>query len=264
MKRTDMAVEFGIDARETSGSEFLRRTVVEVDKAFSDETGKAPGRYITVETSYVRSGQKSGFSKVANEIGEAIRSLITAEDCLIVGLGNPDMTADSLGKRVLDRVLITRHMQTGRDLPSVGGICPNVLGVTGIESYDIVKGVTDRIRPGCVIAVDSLAGATVGRLASAFQVSDAGITPGSGVSNHRARLDKKSLGCPVLSVGVPLVVYASTLIEDATQGTAEFDPLIGSLIVTPKDIDLYVSDCADIIARALNLAFYGDDFADLF
>ncbi len=263
MKRTDMAVEFGLNASDTDGNDFLKRTVVDVNKAFSEKTGKAQGRYITVETSYVRAGQKTGFSKVAKEIARSITELTDARDCLIVGLGNPDMTADSLGKRVLDRVLITRHLSAGKDVPVLGGICPNVLGVTGIESYDIVKGVADRIKPGCVIAVDSLAGATVGRIASAFQISDAGITPGSGVSNHRARLDKKSLGCQVLSLGVPLVVYASTLIEDATNGSADYDPEIGSLIVTPKDIDLYVSSCADIIARAVNLAFFGDEFADM-
>ena len=256
-----MAVEFGFKIHQTEIGESLKRTVVDVDKALSEKTGRAKGRYITVETTAVREGNRAGFLAVSEEIAKAIGTLTQAQSALIVGLGNPDMTADALGKYVLDRIMITRHLGYGKDLPALSGVCPNVLGVTGIESYDIVKGVTERVKPDCVIAVDSLAGATVGRIAAAFQISDAGITPGSGVSNHRERLDRKSLGCAVLSLGVPLVVYASTIIEDAYGGKAEeYDPKIASMIVTPKDIDLYVADCASIIARAVNLAFFGTDF----
>jgi len=261
MKRTDMAIEFGCKARRQERRGSLQRTVVDIDRALSEKTGRAQGRYITLETSCVREGNRPAFLAVSEEIAKAIGALTKGHNVLVVGLGNPAMTADALGKSVLDRIMITRHLDYGHKIPALSAVCPNVLGVTGIESYDIVKGVTERVKPDCVIAVDSLAGAAVSRIASAFQVSNAGITPGSGVSNHRERLDKKTLGCTVISLGVPLVVYASTIIEDAFGGKAEeYDAGIGAMIVTPKDIDLYVADCAEIIARSINLAFFGTDF----
>jgi spore protease len=138
---------------------------------------------------------------------------------------------------------------------------PSVLGITGIESYDIIKGVVDRTRPSCIVAVDSLASAAAGRLATAFQVSDAGITPGSGVGNRRLTLDKSSLGCPVYSIGVPLVVFVTTIVEeifDARECERAQTKLrdIADLIVTPKDIDILVAECAQIIALALNMAVH--------
>ena len=259
--RTDLAIEFAKDIRSDYENDFLKRTYVQVDKDFSAQTGKAMGDYITLESCVVKKGMRPNFKAVAAELAKAIKELMQGKSVLIVGLGNPDITADSLGKRVLGRVMITRHLKLPPSALTVSGICPNVLGVTGIESFDIVKGVVMRTKPDCVLVVDSLAGAATTRIASAFQVSNAGITPGSGVSNHRARLDVKSLGCTVVSVGVPLVVYASTIIEDAYGGNADdYDREIANMIVTPKDIDLYVEDCAQIIASAINLAFFDTDF----
>jgi len=267
LKRTDIAIEFGLEISSDFEDDIVKRTSVIVDKDYSKKIGKAEGDYITIETSVVNEGNKPEFTRVASAIADAILELTKKNNILVVGLGNPDMTADSLGKRVLDRTMITRHLKKGKgsqNMASVCGIYPNVLGVTGIESFDVIKGVVDRVNPDCVLVVDSLAGATVGRIASAFQVSNAGITPGSGISNHRTRLDKKSLGIEVISIGVPLVVYASTIIQDAFEGKAqEFDPSIGNMVVTPKEIDLLVVDCAAIIARAINIAFFGSDFDGL-
>ncbi|MCL2822309.1 MAG: GPR endopeptidase [Firmicutes bacterium] len=138
---------------------------------------------------------------------------------LVVGLGNPALAADSLGVQVLKNLMVTRHFGE-KDIKNVGfktslcGISPNVSGITGIESFDIVKGVVDRIKPDLVVVVDSLASASVGRIGSAFQLCLGGITPGSGVGNSRVRLDFDSLGVRVISVGVPLVVYASTIVDE--------------------------------------------------
>jgi len=259
--RTDMAVEFGAKINTEFSDDIVKRTAVTVDEEFSKKIRKPVGNYITIETSTVKEGNRPEFNRVSQELAKSIKQLTKAKDILIVGLGNPDMTADSLGKRVLDNVMITRSMDYGKNLVVTSGIYPNVLGVTGIESFDIIKGTISRTKPECVIAIDSLASATVGRLVSAFQVSDAGITPGSGISNHRQRLDEKSLGRPVISIGVPLVVYATTIIEDAVgQKKKAFDSEIRNLVVTPKDIDLLVVDCASIIAKAINLAMFGDDF----
>ncbi len=258
MVRTDMAVEFMKNCKTRKINKMLSRTDVTVDAEMSVRLNKPQGKYITVETTAVKSGDKTEYGRVAREFGSAIRELVTGKSCLIAGLGNPNMTADALGKKVADRLMITRHLET--EEPSVSCVVPNVLGVTGIESFDIVKGVADRTRPDTVIVVDSLAGAQTNRLAAAFQVSSAGITPGSGVSNHRMRFDRETLGCNVVSVGVPLVVYASTIIADAVGGEKrDFGKEISSLVVTPKDIDLLVDDCAEIVARAVNYCFFGEE-----
>jgi len=260
--RTDMALEFGAKINTEFSDDIVKRTAVTVDEEFSKKIGKPVGNYITIETSTVKEGNREEFLRVSKEIAKTINQLTNKKDILVVALGNPDMTADSLGKRVLDKVMITRHMPIYKTLAITSGIYPNVLGVTGIESFDIIKGTVTRTKPECVIVIDSLASATVSRLASAFQLSDAGITPGSGISNHRRRLDAKSLGRPVISIGVPLVVYASTIINDAV-GAVTDRPLkseIENLVVTPKDIDLLVNDCADIIAKAINLALFGEEF----
>ena len=149
--------------------------------------------------------------------------------------------ADALGAEVCRDIFV----ESGR----VRTLCPGVAGNTGIESYDIVKGVADRIKPSAVIAVDSLAAASTARVCRVIQLCDAGITPGSGVSNHRERLSERTLGVPVVAIGVPLVVYASTIIRDAGGDEEGFE----SLIVTPKDIDLLVREAAAVVCRAINM-----------
>ncbi|MCL2847313.1 MAG: GPR endopeptidase [Firmicutes bacterium] len=266
MLRTDLALEFGLEISSELENDIVKQTSISITKELSKQIGKPEGDYITIETSAVLDGNKHEFTRVAEAIANAIKRMEPSDNTLIVGLGNPDMTADSLGKRVLRHVMITRHLNSGESdgIPRISGIYPNVLGVTGIESFDIIKGVASRSKPDSIIVIDSLAGATVGRIASAFQVSNAGITPGSGISNHRTRLDEKSLGVPVISVGVPLVVYASTIISDAFGGNASsYDKSIGNMVVTPKDIDIFVTDCAHIIARAINIAFFDTDFDGL-
>ena len=255
-----MAVEFIQNCKTRKITKTLKRTDVTVDEKLSEKLGKPQGKYITVETDAVKKNDRFEYGRVAKEFGLAIKELVKGDNCLIAGLGNPNMTAEALGKKVADRLMITRHLEKDEKLPSISCVIPNVLGVTGIESFDIVKGVADRTHPDTVIVIDSLAGAQTARLAAAFQVSSAGITPGSGVSNHRLRFDKESLGCNVVSVGVPLVVYASTIINDATGvEKSNVDKDIASLVATPKDIDLLVDDCAEIVARAVNFCFFGEE-----
>lgn len=264
MFRTDMAVEFSPTNTVKHIDNTLKRTDVAINTDKAKALGRAKGNYITLESSVVLGGDRFMYGRLSGELSQAIIESGITNNVLIVGLGNPDMTADALGKNTTDNIIVTRHLKQ-KNMARVSAVCPNVLGMTGIESYDIVKGVVDRINPTCVVAVDSLAGATTGRIASAFQVSNAGITPGSGISNHRKRLDKNSLGIPVISVGVPLVVYASTIINDAVNGKADinYDSQFNSLVVTPKDIDVYVKDCGKIIADALNTAIFGDKLSEL-
>lgn len=248
--RTDLASEL-IKSKVTRLNEHVSRTDVDIDEETAKKIGKPAGRYTTVLSSAVAKGEREFYDRIATALTSAIKDYIgKTRVCMIVGLGNPGMTADALGASVVKRIRVTRNIEKS-DGNGVCTLCPNVLGVTGIESYDIVKGAAERVRPDLIVVVDSLCAAASERLAAAFQISDAGITPGSGVSNFRFRIDRDSMGCNVISVGVPLVVYARTLIKEAA-GTATDDG--AELIVTPKDIDLIVEECAFIIASALNSA----------
>ena len=251
-KRTDMAIEL-TKSSSRFGKGKLVRTDIDLDEATAKRYGKAAGKYVTIECDAVKNADRDFYKRLSSAISEVVDELGgRAENVLVVGLGNPKLTADSLGSKVFDRLVVTR--QLGPEGTQISGICPNVMGVTGIESFDVIKGVCERVKPDLIIAVDSLASATTGRIASAFQLCSSGITPGSGVSNHRMRLDRESLGCKVISLGVPLVVYASTIVNEAVEG-ADISDDIENLIVTPKDIDFLVEECADVIAAAINRTF---------
>ncbi len=250
-KRTDMAIELA--PYESKRKEKIVRTDIDLNEETAKRYGKAPGKYITIECDAIKNLDRDYYKRLSSAIGEVMNEVCgNVKNVLVVGLGNPKLTADSLGSKVFDRLIVTR--QLGDVSTELSGICPNVMGVTGIESFDVIKGVCQRIKPDLVIAVDSLSSATTGRIASAFQLCSSGITPGSGVSNHRMRLDKDSLGCDVISLGVPLVVYASTIIGEVAD-EAEISDEIRGLIVTPKDIDFLVEECADVIAAAINNTF---------
>jgi spore protease len=178
----------------------------------------------------------------------------------------------------MDKLLVTRHLfgggGPGANAGKMGNLCalaPGVLGITGIETYDVLAALVDRIKPGAVIAVDTLASGSTARLASAFQIADSGITPGAGVGNRRLRLSRETLNVPVIAIGVPLVVYASTIANevfeeyfrarkrDTRRAAAEraTAALLGDAIVTLKDIDVAVKECAAILALAINMAVHG-------
>ncbi|HCS94386.1 MAG TPA: GPR endopeptidase [Clostridiales bacterium] len=247
--RTDLASEL-VRPRSVRLNEHVTRTDVTLDEEAAKALGKPVGRYTTVSGSAVLRGEREYYPRLVRALADAVREFVQKpETCLIVGLGNPSMTADALGSAVVKRITVTRSPESG----GVCTLCPSVSGVTGVESFDVISGVTGVVKPSLVIAVDSLCAASGSRLASAFQITDTGIAPGSGVGNHRFRLDRATLGCPVIGVGVPLVVYASTMIREAGAEPSESD-----LIVTPKDVDLIVEDCAAVIAAALNKALGND------
>lgn len=256
-KRTDMACDFL--PQEDVDTEYVHGFTVTVDAALSAKLRRPQGKYSTVESRAVVERNRKRYGEIASQLARALKNLLSAKvrSVLVVGLGNPNMTADSLGAQTCARLMATRHISA--DKAGISVLTPSVVGVTGIESFDVVAGVVERTQPDAVIAVDSLASAATSRIASAFQATDTGITPGSGVSNHRERLCRSSLGVPVVSLGVPLVVYASTIIEDATGKACPSDSMdtVGNMVVTPKDIDLFVADCADILASAIGQAFSG-------
>lgn len=269
--RTDMADEIGVETSHSKSGNINKSKVV-VDSALSKRINKPSGTYITVQSDVVINSDKEYFRELVLALRDSLLELGKMQNCLVVGLGNAYLTADALGNKAVQKIIVTRHFvdDLGDSLGVVSALTPSVLGITGVESFDVIKGVVDRIKPSCIIAIDSLASSTIGRLATAFQVSNAGITPGSGVGNSRVTLNQQNLGCPVYSIGVPLVVYISTILNEIANkhpNTVDQDKLdeVEDLVVAPKDIDMLVDGCANIVSQAINLALHPKlDIDDLF
>lgn len=237
--RTDLASEL-IKVKGRTFDGVCKVSEIVLDAELAEKYGKAEGRYVTLETDALEGYSEYDKTRLAKALKTELSKLLPDKSrLLVVGLGNKGLTADALGSAVCERLNVGERIKA---------VEPGVAGTTGIESFDIVKGITERISPTAVIAVDSLAAASTTRVCRVIQMCDAGITPGSGVSNHRERLSETTLGVPVISIGVPLVVYASTIIRDAGGDDSGFE----SLIVTPKDIDRLVTECASVISAAIN------------
>ena len=243
--------------------------------------GKPRGRYITCCHPQLAHASSETQRRLARMLAAEIGALLPPfGDVLVIGLGNRRITADALGSHVLESLLITRHMKdvmpdelTGR-LRGVCAIAPGVLGVTGMETAEMVLGVTQRVRPAAVIAIDALAARESGRICTTIQVTDTGIRPGSGVGNHRMEISRETLGVPVIAIGVPMVVYAAVIARDALSllvrdmGLSEeehaqaMDALVtkvtaeglGELVVTPREVDEMVGRVAQIIALGIKIA----------
>lgn len=246
--------------------------------------GKPEGHYITLECEGVKKRELESRVAVSNLLGEELGRLLPKErtgPVLVIGLGNRMVTPDSLGPRAVDGTLVTRHLY--QELPHlvdermspVCAIAPGVLGITGIETGEMVRCVVDAIAPRAVICIDSLSARSVSRVGSTVQLTDTGIQPGSGVGNHRNAISEDTLGVPVLAIGVPMVIYAATIARDAFEllsgpesGADEraLDQMAGELlagamgemIVTPREVDSLVEDAAAIIAGGINRALHPD------
>ena len=281
--RTDLAVEArqlrqetegldilpGVRAEEYRSGSFTVSTVEVLDQQGEEAIGKPKGTYITVELDGFVHREENAFSDAASLLAEQLRSLLKMDknsNFLVAGLGNRGITPDAIGPETVDHVLVTRHLK--EKLPEdfaafrpVSAVCSGVLGTTGIESSDLIRAVTEKIRPDVVFAVDALASRSTDRLCRTVQLADTGIVPGSGVGNARQALNWETLGIPVIAIGVHTVVDAATLAVDLAQraGT-ELDPGgfgdVGSMIVTPRDIDKNVKDVAKLIGYAINLALH--------
>ena len=210
--------------------------------------------------------------EIAKKIAQILRIMLPAKgDVLVLGLGNRRMTADALGDRVVSGILVTRHMKE-YDQHSLRGVCalsPGVLGVTGVETAELAIGLVDKLHPAAVLVVDSLAAMESSHIGTTVQLTDTGIHPGSGVGNHRMGITQEVLKVPVIALGIPLVVYASTIVRDALQtiitiekkdadAHAIAEQLVpqsqNELVVTPRNIDELVAGLADMLALAINSA----------
>ena len=252
---------------------------------------KRKGRYVTLDAPELSARPLDLFERVSralsNELSRLMEGLGTCENVLVVGLGNRAITPDSLGPRVVESIYVTRHIKQYMPdaLPgpvrAVSAVAPGVLGVTGVETMEIVRGVVEHCKPDLVIAVDALASRRAARISTTVQLTDAGISPGAGVGNNRTGLDRETLGVPVIAIGVPLVVFATTISQDTISLIADETGLhndeerlkelaakviaehIGELIVTPKEIDSIVADMTRIVADGINMALFGADYGEV-
>ena len=291
--RTDLAMESAgaMGGRELPGVQISEWetggvTLTEV-KIETDEgarlLGKPVGLYVTLECEGVKRRDVEARRAMSALLGEELARLLPDDNgapVLVAGLGNRTVTPDSLGPLTVDRTLVTRHLYaerpelTRRGMTPVCAVAPGVLGVTGVETSEMVRAISQAVRPRAVVAVDSLAARAVSRVASTVQLTDTGIRPGSGVGNHRAALTAETLGAPVLAVGVPMVIYAATIARDAFGLLSKDDDSpeheqaldamakellagsLGEMIVTPREVDDLVSDAAAILAGGINRALH--------
>lgn len=293
--RTDLAVEArdyimdaneevrGIRVEETQEGDIKTTTVFIESKNASKVIGKPRGTYITVEAEGLLEKDDRYQKKVGKIIAKKLKNLMPQGEkeiaALVVGLGNREVTADALGPMVADRLHITRHIlkEYGNAAYGMGpahkisSVVPGVMAKTGMESEEIIKGIVKETKPHVVLAVDALASRSTKRLNKTIQITDTGIHPGSGVGNCRNALTKENLGVPVIALGVPTVVSASTIVIDAVEkisretGADTYSKFVEqntktigelqNMFVTGKDIDAIVEHLADTLALAMNMAF---------
>ncbi len=251
----------GVLARDEELEGFPLTRVEILDGEGEAALGKPRGVYLTLDVSALWRREEGVFQRVVRAVAALLEPLLPEKGpVLAAGLGNPAMTPDALGPRMLDHLLVTRHLgEVLPDLRSVAGIGAGVLGSTGMEAAEWIRGATDHVKPAGVVVVDALAARSLDRLCSSIQISDTGLIPGSGVGNHRLALNREGLGIPVVSVGVPTVVSVETAAKDlltqAGGDEAKIPALRGrGLFVTPDSIDAKIRELAKAVGYGLNLA----------
>ncbi|MFL0267822.1 GPR endopeptidase [Candidatus Clostridium radicumherbarum] len=305
--RTDLAIEAkeiyekksngrypGVEVSEEKDGDIKITKVRIVDEVGEKAMGKPIGSYITLDIPAVTHYDSDSMDEVSEAMAKVLSPMINLDKsmtALVVGLGNSSITPDALGPKVISKLMITRHLKElvpdsiDENIRPVCGISPGVLGTTGIETGEIIKGVVEKIKPNLIICIDALASRKMERVNKTIQIGDTGISPGSGVGNKRMEISKRSLGIPTIAIGVPTVVDAATMANDtidlaidemikqATNG-GEFynmlrgidknekqkmieeilNPYVGNLMVTPKEVDLVVDSLSKVIANGINIA----------
>ena len=254
--------------------------------------GKPKGTYITIDVKNLKIAGEDEIQKTSEVVTNELKNMIDQHtqkqgEILVVGLGNIYVTPDALGPKVINEIDVTRHIikylpqYVEEGTRSVSAISPGVLGTTGIETVEILKGIVDNVKPKLLIVIDALASRSIDRISSTIQISDTGIVPGAGVENAREEISKKTLGIPVIALGIPTVVELATLVSDGIdifidrlQEKAESNEYLNKLqandkyeevkealnvgeynmIVTPKEIDELIENMKDIVARGINFA----------
>ena len=283
----------GIETEEEKIDDNILVSRVKITNEKGEEAiGKRKGNYITVDVKNLKIANEEEIQKMSEVVTKELKSLLAKhvaekDSILIVGLGNIYVTPDSLGPKVINEIDITRHLLEympevlDENTREVSAISPGVLGTTGIETMEILKGIVDNVKPKLVIIIDALASRNIERISSSVQLADTGIVPGAGVENARKELTENTLGIPVIAIGIPTVVEAATIAADSltlfikkAQENGESNDFLNKLqeedkykiikeilapeeynfIVTPKEIDNLIEKMKDIVARGINFA----------
>lgn len=297
-KRTCHGIKVAEEYMETEDIR-ITRVVIETENA-ARQMGKPKGIYITLEASSISQMEKQGHREVSGQLAKVLGELLPVRkknlSVLIAGLGNRMVTPDALGPQTVEHLCITRHMlkEYGHyayedpDTPQISSIVPGVMGQTGMETVEIIQGVVENIHPDLLVVIDALAARSARRLGRTIQITDTGINPGSGVGNHRNSITEKTIGIPVIAIGIPTVVEAVTIINDSMTGFLDaleemdsvhalyeswktldeaeqkelirelISPQLNNLFVTPKDIDAAIEQMSFIVAEGLNMVFLGE------
>lgn len=285
----------GIEVLEETHKDIKVTTVKVKNDEGSKKIGKPKGNYVTIDIPDFTAYDGETMDRVSEVVAEVLRRMIKIDvekTALVVGLGNWQVTPDALGPKVTQGIMVTRHLKTvmpevmDDSVRPVCSIAPGVLGVTGVETVEIIKGVVERVKPDVVICIDALAARRVERVNNTIQIGDTGISPGAGVGNNRKQINEENLGVKVIAIGVPTVVDAVTIANDTidlvvdslinnSESGNEFYKMLknlnrnekgalirevlsakslGEMIVTPKDIDLVIESLAKIISNGINIA----------
>lgn len=299
-----------IDERKISG---INISKISIDSEVgSRDLGKPIGQYLTFEAQNLKQHDIEVQENLQNIFAEEFSKFLDEQnipkdaEALVIGLGNWNITPDALGPKVVENLLITRHLfelmpdEISGDYRNVSGFAPGVMGITGIETSEVVQGVIEKSKPDFIVVIDALASRSIKRVNTTIQVANTGIQPGSGIGNKRRALDKESLGIPVIAIGVPTVVDAVSITNDTIEfmmnhlqkqvdirdpfsaksskdeNPEKFLGLVGSLnenekrqlidevlsplgynlMVTPKEVDTFIEEMANIIASGLNMALH--------
>lgn len=315
--RTDLAIENrelyksqqnedsrGIEVEKVEKGNYIITRVKVLNAEGSKDLQKPIGTYITIDVPQLKKMDEDLKDEISQIVAKEIKGLgKNKEDSkiLIIGLGNWNITPDALGPKVVERVLVTRQFfinfnkEIDETVANVAALSPGVMGITGIETGEIVRGVVEKIKPDLVIAIDALASRKMDRVSTTIQISDTGINPGGGVGNNRMALNKDNLGVPVIAIGIPTVVDAATIVNDTLEliidslkkeakvGTEFYNllseieseekysliqdvlqPYMKNVVVTPTDIDVLIDDLSIIVANGLNIALHpGIDLKDV-
>ena len=305
--RTDLAVEAkeiyraenngempGVEVEEYSEDDIKITNVKIVSDIGEKMMGKPKGTYITIDIPEFVHYDADAMDRVSIAMGKVLSPLIKLDDsmtALVVGLGNWNVTPDAVGPKVISKIMVTRHLKElvpdsiDEGIRPVCAISPGVLGLTGMETGEIIKGIVDRVKPNLVICIDALASRKMNRVNRTIQIGTSGISPGAGIGNRRMEISEKTLGVPVIAIGIPTVVDAATLANDtidlvldemvksASVGgefynmlrsidksekqkmiTEILNPYVGNLVVTPKEIDMVINSVSKIIANGINIS----------
>ncbi len=283
----------GIETSESTVNDNIKTSIVKITNEQGEQAiGKPIGTYVTVDIKNLKLATNEDIQKASDVVKDELKEIIDShcesqDEILVVGLGNQFVTPDSLGPKVVSEIEVTKHFikytpqYVVEGTRSVCAIAPGVLGTTGIETSEIIRGIVNKVQPKMLIVIDSLASKSIERISSTVQISDTGIVPGGGVGNAREELSEKSIGIPVIAIGVPMVVESAVLVNDCLdlfigklQNEAKSNDYLNELkekdnyeeikeslnptgynmIVTPKEIDDLIENMKDIVSTAINSA----------